>query len=336
MLSQPFADVLRSGRADFNAQFVHAKRQLPELDARAFATFLETTIDGWVTATSACRPDRVPAVVQAAYEVGLELCGLGLAGPAARSPELDLGLQRLLPALADNIAEEPSTALTALSNALHQLGSSASARRDEWVELLLELGPRAANVAELLRVGQVLAWRSGLAHYRYGALAVAAAMPEPLALACVGASPDARFAEVAAALGRDPWHVPGAPVDGTRIVHVVGSFRGLSGSFTRPPRLAWSGNELLCLSHGEAWVLAADAFGATFHRASDDEIARARTQRELPGEIELGDGFITHRGERFDLPVPGEVSSSIATERTLGVTTSLSHAVVLFALGSRS
>jgi hypothetical protein len=334
MLSQPLSDVLRSGRADFNAQFAQAKRQLPELDAQAFAAFLHTTVDAWVTATSSVRPDRVPAVVLAAYEIGLELCGLGLAGPTARSPELELGLRKLLPALASTVAEDPLAALTAIANALHQLGSTPTARRDEWVDRMLELGPRSTSVGELLRVGQVLAWRSGLAHYRYGALAVAATLPEPLALASVGAPANARFSDVSTELGRDPWLVPGAPAAETRVVHVVGAFRGLSGSFARPPRLAWSGNELLCLSHGEAWVLAADAFGATFHRAGDDEIARARPQTALPSDIGLGDGFVTHRGKRFDLPIPGKIVSTIATERTLGLTTSLSHAVVLFALGS--
>lgn len=333
MLSEAFVSVLRSGRADFNAQFVAARRQLPELDAEVFKSFLQTTVDPWVAATHATRSDRVAAVAMAAYEVALEIVGLRLAGPGSRSRSVDAALRRVLPAAAAVCADEPLEAMSSIANAAHQLESTPSARVGAWVERMERLSPRARDLPELLRLGQLLAWHAGLAHYRGGALAVADALPEDLVLSALDAPPGASWATERARLAADPWYVPGRRTGGPEVVHVAGAFRGLGGLFIEPPRLAWSDGALLVRSGSDAWVLAADAFGATFHRASGDEIARARAQLERPRDLALTDGVLSWRGKKLTLPLSGLVTSTVVTPTTLGVTTNQSHAVALVALG---
>jgi hypothetical protein len=68
------------------------------------------------------------------------------------------------------------------------------ARPGEWIEAMERLAPQCADVESLLQAGQVAAWRAGLAHFREGALAVAAKLPAQLtslALAAPNASSNA-------------------------------------------------------------------------------------------------------------------------------------------------
>ena len=100
MLSEAFASVLRSGRAEFNAQFAEARRVHPDLDGAAFAEFLGTEADRLVRAVGQVQPERVTEVAMAAYEAGLELVAQKLIGPGARHPWVGEGWRRVLPAVA--------------------------------------------------------------------------------------------------------------------------------------------------------------------------------------------------------------------------------------------
>jgi hypothetical protein len=287
--------------------------------------------------------------------VGLALVGRGVAGPAARQRAVDEALRRLLPAAAALAAEDPWRALAAIANGAHQLAATPGARAADWSAALAALAPRAGGLDEWLRIGQVLAWRSGLAHYRESALRVADALPPALALAALGARPAgaasegdgggaaaASWAQLRARLARDPWHVPDEPVaTGIRVVHRAGAFRGFGGLFLRPPTVEARGDQLLVRSGDEGWLLTADAFGVTFHRANPVELLTPDTvdpsssaaARKPPPGLALGDTALTWHGRRLELPAAGAVTSVVATATTLALTTALSHAVILVALG---
>jgi hypothetical protein len=331
MLSLPFAEVLRSGRPEFNAQFAHARRLYPELDGEAFGMFLARTLDPWVCATHALDPGRVAAVAMAGYEVGLELVGQRIVGPAARHPAIEQGLAHLLPKVAALAASEPGLAISALSNALHELAVTPGARPGEWVATLEAALPNAEDLETLLCVGQVAAWRAGLAHYRRSALALLARLSEALAFVALGAR-GGDLVEIRARLENDPWFVPGVESAAPRVAGVCGAFRGFGGLFLEPPLLARSGSELLVRSGDEAWLLLADAFGATLHRATAEEIAAAREQSEFPATLRLTDGCLEYDGKRLALPATGPVTSAIFDGVTLALTSAASHGVVLVAL----
>ena len=333
MLSSPLAAVLRSGRAELNAQFAAARHQLPHLDGAAFAAFLKSTVDPWVVATAGLAPERVTEVAGAGFEVGLELVGQRLAGPAALDPWIGEGLRRLLPVAARAAAADPARAMTALANALHQLATTPEARPADWIAVLAELAPRAGDLDELLRAGQVAAWRAGLAHFRAGALAVADALPAELALAAVGAGPEADWKELRRALERDPWFVPGSGEPAVGVARTAGAFRGFGGLFTAPPRVAAGGGQLLVTSGGETWVLCADAFGATFHRAGEEPPAKAGTG-SLPEGGRLTPGALAWQGATIALPPCRKVTSFAALPSTLALTFELTHEVVLVAVGA--
>jgi hypothetical protein len=115
-------------------------------------------------------------------------------------------------------------------------------------------------------------------------------------------------------------------VSGARVVS-VGAFEGFGGLFLTPPRVTARQDHLYVSSGGSAWLLTADAFGATFHRADAHECGTSSVA--LPAGVEMLGGAIMAGGARVSLN--GELTSAAATESTLAVTSALSHAVVLVA-----
>ncbi|RYD50083.1 MAG: hypothetical protein EOP83_24430, partial [Verrucomicrobiaceae bacterium] len=285
MLSEAFTSVLRSGRAEFNALFVQARRHYPELDGNEFGEFLRQAVEPLVCAVETCAPERIEEVVSAAYEVGLELVGQRIAGPGARRREFEEGWRVLMPGCAFPIAAAPRRLLGALSNGLHTLASTPGARITDWTAEMVRLAPRVEQPEILLGLGKVLAWKAGLAHFREGSLAAADLLPEELALEALGASSGSAWTEVRARLAADPWYVPGLEEGGMPMPR-VGAFSGFGGLFPEPPRVAAAGEDLLVLSGDTCWLLTADAFGATFHRTTLD---------------------IWRGGGTLDLPLPKEV-----------------------------
>lgn len=319
------AEILRASRGELNARFAMARRRLPALDGAAFGQFL---VDAVAPLCDAVPSRDVAAVAHAAYDVALELCGQRLAGAGARDGRVGAAWSALLVPAAAHIAAAPEATLSAAANALVQLAAAPGARPEAWAEVMGTIAARAASIEEWLTAGQVAAWRAGLAHYRAGALEAADRLPPALALELVGAG--GAWADVRARLRADPWHDPARPQSETRVVARVGAFRGFGGLFPVPPSVAGGGECFLVESDGDAWILFADACGATFHRAGEEDLrAAAAGGARAPGwrghRIEVG-------GQAIDLPVRGEVTSAALAASTLALTTSHSHSVLLVAL----
>jgi len=328
-MTSAFADFLRAHRGELNARFAMARRRLPALDGGAFGPFLA----GAVAPLCAAVPARdASAVAHAAYDVALELCGQRLAGAAARDGRVGAAWTALLVPAAARIAEAPERTLAAAANGLVQLAAAPGARPEAWAARMGELAAQA-GLEDWLAAGQVAAWTAGLAHYRASALEMADRLPPALALAVVGAPEGSDWSAVGRRLRADPWHLPGRSEAGMRVVARVGGFRGFGGLFPVPPSVAGGGDRFLVDSDGDAWVLFADAWGATFHRASDEELratataAGSRAPRWRGRRVELEAGTV-------DVPVRGELTSAAVAASTLAVTSSHSHALVLVALTS--
>lgn len=329
MLSAAFASALRGRRAELNARFAEARHRLPALDPGAFGDFLRESADPVVRAAEAACPGRAEAAALAAFDVALELVGRQAMGGT-----IDELWRRALPAAARAVAAAPERVLAALSNAAHQVAATPDAGR--WVAELERLAPACPDPDDLLRVGQVAAWRAGLAHYRQGAIAAAGALPEPVALAAVDAAAPARWADVEAGLLASEWFDPSRPA--TRAgapthVAVVGAFRGFGGSFVAPPRVALVGGRFHVSSGDESWLLTADLYGATFHRLTSAQPRLAPPAGALPPGLRIGDdGSLALDDGRVTLPGLGAVTSAAATGTTLAATWSLTHQVTLVAL----
>lgn len=335
MVSSALASILRSGRADFNTRFAAARRIHPELDPGAFTEFLETAVDELAQAVEKVRADRLGEVTMTAYDAALELVGGKLAGPGARLASIEEGWRHILPKAASLVASAPGRLIPAVCNAVHQLASTPGARPAQWIETMEKLAPQCCDAGAFLKLGQVAAWRAGLAHLRSGALAAAETLPEPLALAALGATSGSSWAGVRERLVANPWFDPaGEPKSGIRVLSQAGSFKGFGGLFIEPPLVALLDEHFLARSGNECWLLTADIFGATFHRATIQEFEAAKRDSRWPANLQVKGSRVVFNGDHLEFPALGEFSSAAVNETTLALTSPLTHSILLVALVS--
>ncbi|MDQ4628343.1 hypothetical protein [Janthinobacterium lividum] len=322
MISPAFSSILASGRAQFNARAVEARRRFPALDMAAFSAFLHDGVDPLVVALAAAAPERVGGATFAAYDMALELVGHGLAGPAAKNSFLNTVWRELAPSFAPLLATAPVDVLGMLSNAAIHIGAVAGARPAQWQAGMAAVAPQVASVAQLRAVGQVLAWRAGVAHFRLGALAAADTLPQALALAAFG-EPGAQWPQVHAQLLANPWR-------GNAEGRAFGSFSGLGGDFGTPPQVRATKDGFVVRSAERHYLLVADAYGAVLHSATAQEFEQV--PGAMPASVRL-EGATVHIGARsiaLDLPA-GDIALA-ANAHTLALTSPWTHAIRLLPL----
>ena len=317
MTSEAFKAVLARDRELFNQKFAEARRRKPELDPSVFGAFLRQAAAPIVQSAAEVEPERATEVAHAAFDAALSLVGERLAGPGGRHAAIDALWVQLLPELGSLVADQPAKVIGSLSNAVFNLATTPGTRVTDFLASLVEAGPALPSVADLLRAGQVAAWRAGLSHLRQSALEAGDALPGQVACALMGA-PKQEWGALRERLAADAWYDPAAPELGKpRLARRVGAFRGFGGSFLRPPRVFAVDGHLAVASHGECWFLSADAFGATLHRAD-----AALLRRAAPPASKLP----------LAIPGIGAVTSLAQIDGTLAVTGDATHSVALIAV----
>lgn len=335
MVSPTFASILRSGRSQFNESFVVARRLYPDLEPENFSEFLRTRVDAVVDSVAAVNADHAAEVAMVAYDTALALVGQRLAGPNARLSEIEEGWSRILPKIPVLVSSAPTRIFPAISNAIYLLATTPNAQAKRWIETMETLSDQCVNMEDFLKLGQFVAWLSGLAHLREGALKLSDELPEPLTLAALQVDPNLTWAEIRPRLLSDPWFNPSVskePVNATRVVARVGAFRGFGGLFTSPPLVVAMDQHFLTRSGDETWLLTADCFGATFHRATFEEFQAAVTQSKPSQNVSLDRASVAVDGERIAFPDLGYFTSSAISGTTLALTSSLTHSIILVAL----
>lgn len=307
MPDSALTDYLRSRRASCNARFAAARRIWPRLDAGDFSLFLRDQLSPLAQALDG---RAAGSVLDQAYELGLQLVAEKLAGPSAITSEINSLWVGVLPAFAAQVATAPRRVLGSLCNALHHLASTPGARPEHWRRRLVQLAPRCMTTDDLLVAGQVLAWRAGLSHFRSGAIAAADSLPPDLALELLEAPAGGSWPEVRDQHLSDPWfgyQIPGG------VDRRVGMFRGFGGQFLTPPLVTRVGSQILVQGGDDSWILVADAFGVTFHRASPEEIGGA-----APVSIPAG---------ASPLPPGHRVTSGVILGGTYAFSSAQSHSI---------
>jgi hypothetical protein len=329
-LSPAFAKVLAAGRAQFNARVAEAGRRHPGLDTAAFGRFLGSHVDGIVAAVAGVAPERAAAVSVVAFDVALDLVAQGWVGPAAREASVNEVWLSLAPRYPRLIADDPLAVLGALTNAAIHLTTFPSARPREWMELLTACASRIESIAQLKAVGQVAAWRAGLAHYRESALRVADSLPEPLALAALGISQGVRWGQVRVSVAANRWWIPGegnAERQQRRIE--VGRFSGLGGTFASPPEVRASEEGFLVRSADRHHLLIADAYGAVLLPATGEEFMQAAYRSAAPEPPRLNGTALEISGVEVPLDLPAEGVGLAYNDHTVAVTSPYTFAIRL-------
>jgi hypothetical protein len=314
-LSPVLARSLAAGRAQFNARVVAARRARSGFDAEVLAQAIHDRLDPVVVAVDAIAPERVGAVVEAGFDVILGLVGYGIAGE--RGALIDRVWRTLGAAHARSVAEQPFAVLAMLTNAALTIAATPGARVDEWIARMTALAPLVT--AETLRpAGQVAAWRSGMAHFREGAIAAADGLPDAVAAAAVGSAQG--WTAIRAALVDDPWWTPAG--DAAAGV-TFGGFAGFGGPFAEPPMVRAGPHGFVVRSGSATSLLIADAWGATLHPADPNEFDSAAVG--APVRFDGAAIIACDRTIPTDLPADG--LSAVANATSVAIVSRYSHQI---------
>jgi hypothetical protein len=311
VLGGAFAELLRSDRAEFNARFATARHTAPALDPDRFSQVLHDLVAPTVERCEAVVPGSARPVGTELFEIALELVASGPLRPAVEAAWRDL-----LPEAAPHLAREPRRVAGGLLNAAATLDGAPGARGAEWRDRVRAALPCCPDVDTVLAAGQVAAWRAGMAGYRRTALAVARRLDGAVVEAALGLPVDQLPRLIA-----DPWFDPSAP--GQRVPVRVGGFRGLGGTFVRPPVLEpmpdVDTGAVVATDGEDRWLVVADAFGSV--------VVRALTPSSPVGALVTAaagiDPAVVVAGAGIDEP-----TSWVAVPGALAVTSTLSHSVV--------
>lgn len=332
-ISDPFAKVLAAGRTQFNQRVIEARRHYPAFDTGAFSDFLQTGVDRVVVSIAQAVPERVASAALVAYGMALELVGLGLAGPRARNLVVNRIWQEMLPAYARLAAEHPVEVLGALSNAGINISKVSNSRPQQWIREMCMLASQVESLAQLQGIGQVLAWRCGMAHFRHGAIQAADLLPEPLALGALGIEgKEITLSAVKEKLLSDPWWEPMRA--GESQFHPgreIGAFTGFQGEFSEPPEVRACPEGFFIRSKERYSLVIADAFGAVLHAATREEFEHAAGHRfERAVALDKSRLFIGKRIVDLDLPA-GHITIT-HNAYTVAVSSPFTHAIRLLPL----
>ncbi|MBM4423576.1 MAG: hypothetical protein FJ030_09320 [Chloroflexi bacterium] len=327
------ASTLAANRERFNSKFAAARHYKPALDGDAFADLLRGLVAPIVEAVHALAPDQTFAATDALYDLTLDLLAQDFLGPRSRHPLIASGWAHLLPKFARHIAADPRAIVGAITNALYNISTTPGARPGEWMRDMLALADHCPDSETLLKVGQILSWKSGLAHYRAAALDLCETLPPAVARLTLGFPADSSqpLDSVLRRLRAHPWHRPtlhpsrSTPELG--IVARLGAFRGFGGLFIAPPLVFTSGDHFIVTDGEGSWLLTADAFGATFHR-TDAQPSTGKTKS--PFTIHRS-GEVSGPNGKQQFPELTQYTSAAANETTLAVTIPHSHSVHLIA-----
>lgn len=305
-----FQDELLERRERYNTAYALARRVRPRLDAERFADNLK----GLVAPIADSLPQgEGRTVVEPLYDLCLELTGSDL---FRRSSAATMVWQRLLPLAGPLLLHQPQLLAAALTNAAYNLEQEDATDQDGWFEALEKARPLCADAETWLKVAQVQAWRSGLAHFRESAIALGESLPSDLRAALYPTW--RRDLE-------DPWHRHrrhGAP---PALLRKVGGFVGFGGKFRQPPWVANAGDGRFLVEDGsDSWLLCSDPFGSTLRRATaeifDDERPDVRVE---------DNGTISWDGELVRFPDLGPVRSHAVSQNLIALTSQRSHHIFL-------
>ncbi|MBD9369007.1 hypothetical protein [Xanthomonas sp. XNM01] len=308
MVSAVLAELLAARRPVLNQHVAQARRRWPSLDTAAFSAFVAQTLDPLCVAVARVDPAAVQPVGELAFELGLDLVGQGLAGPAARLPWVDQAWQRLAPAAAALLVQAPRETLGAISNAVLRLADVSGARVDAWIDAMAALAPGCRSVAQFRAVGALCAWRAGMAQLRRPALEQGDRLPAALAVAALGGEGD-DWGMLRGRFEADRWWHPGM-TGADRRGWTVGGFTGLGGPFAVPPRLRAVADGFVAESAGRCFLLMADAFGAVVLPASAEEFAAGS---ETPAEVPAGAAAL-RRADGSDDAGPAAAAAAAAVD----------------------
>lgn len=318
------AELLRMRREAFNALYRQARQYSQhshQLESERVYRFLALTLQPIVAAAAPhLDAEALEAMALELTVLALDLIGKQLLGSEGPFALIETGWRELFCAYPALFVQDPRRAIAAISNALVQLCQHSGADPARWLHELQRLGGACEQLDDFLALGQILAWRCGMAHYRKGALALLPGLPDSLKAHLLAGQSLADWQD-------SPW--TGLPLKGLGIVYVTGRYAGWGGRLHEPPRLGFEGDALLVADSLACWYLFADAWGESWFRRGEPSIPATGL-----GPWQLSrDGSVTIGGHQACFPELAGWRQAVGNAHTLAVAMPKSFRVWLIGLG---
>ncbi len=337
-MNEVFVHALKENRDKLNTKFAYARHTYPKLDGDLALEHLRQMVAPVIDAVSRISISRAETVLVTLYELSLELLGKGMIGEKTRYPAMVKGWNQIFTQAAKLLAQEPLLFAGSVLNALYNLSISQGTRPNYWIDEMLRIGAECDTVQTYLEVGKIVAWRSGMAHYRDGALDACLNLEPKLARLSLAIKEDVKtpIDVIVERLHHDPWLSPWSANLGVKnekrlkVASVVGGFRGFGGVFISPPEVVLSNDDFYIFDNESCWMMTADLFGATLHKVGANLPSLETTANndftiDKKGRVSKA----TYQAVFPELEAP---SSFAANETTLAITLPVSFGVYLIAL----
>jgi hypothetical protein len=330
-LTGPLADALRRNRQVFNAKFAAASKANTPIDPGEFQRFLAETLEPVVRNVASEFAERTDPVVDALFDLSLDLFRNNILGPAAKHPVIPSAWRTLLPRVAKLLTREPWRVAGSMTNALYNLSRTPGGRPNDWCNT--DFSP-CQTIGDFLDCGLIVAWRCGMPQYRRMALEKASALAPRLAAHALGLPATTKpegVETVIRNLANNPWLLPQhALQSGTRQLKFVaqaGAFLGFGGQFLLPPRVGLIEDHLVVTDGTATWHVHADVFNAVLLRSDAPFAHPIANDAGI-----LDDGTLQWKGLRRTFPELAHAFSIAATSDTAAITVPTSHHIFLVGL----
>jgi hypothetical protein len=329
-ISPALTAALSADRLLYNSQLTMLRSRQPNLDFKAVKEFLRVAIDPIVRAVQVVDPDRCRFVTQACFEQMLVLSEHALLGKDARSLLIQATWQQVVPKLASNLTRDAAAVLALVTNAIDRIATTPNTRPESWISGMTTIAPMLDGVEQIRAVGQILAWRAGLAQYRYGALKAARELPDRVGSAVFSSSVGSWQESVEQYLRQPWWHGENSLSPATSQGMRVGAFAGWDGAFMTPPKLRAAAEGFWVASGARCFHLLADAFGAVLIPSNEMHFTAASIDGVAPNGVEIRDERVRTLQGDWPVPVPKHDLVLTCNADTVCISSPWSHHIWLY------
>ncbi len=336
-------ELLEEQRDACNEKFRSRLTQGVRIDVAIWLRHVQERIAKIVDLIDEQLPERSRIALTELYDISLDLFAVGHLSDEGSSIPLLRMWDELLPALGKWIARDPRRVVGCMCNATLKISQSDLQTAHRWIECMKSVGPMADSVEQLLGIGKMAAWRSGLAEYRLAALRIAASLPAAVVVKILDPVVLVSESDVRTLICRmekDPWCLPpegnsyGIQLKNVSGQFLFGQFAGYGGYFFHPPVVYEIEGHLCVTDRKQVWRMDADIFGFRLHKIEmapeelRDRSKNPTVEVDSRGRVSW-DGFVSNH------PELANASSYACDGTTLAVTIPTSFHVFLLTRAKR-
>ncbi|SDZ65761.1 hypothetical protein SAMN05444397_11539 [Flavobacterium aquidurense] len=315
----PLIAELSEKSALYNQWYNESEMKYGSLLAHIIAGWMTEVVEPIVKETIAFNsaPEKVHEVVKALYQESLKLIG---SGSAIRYKDEYKQAWLLMAEMPNLVVKFPIKTISLLNDVLSNFHLYAPEKITDWCKLISNSSSEIKTIDDFKIVGRIYAWKCGLAHLRIRLKTDFGVLSENLQQ-IVGTIVDSDKNTIE--VFENPWIN-----NSTKFEGVQGGFKGTTGFFENPPKLAQIDGHIFATDSISSYALFADQFGKVLIPANTVDATYILSNSK---RLETLEKWLGKDSDKIDA---ANISSVVATENTLVFTLQNSYFLYLFSLGN--